>query len=235
MYSAVMSLMFSVTGGADWGDLAEPFCRINRIHCTVYASWVIIVTFGLVNITVGIFVRQAEEFHLWDRKLIVEGALQDHENAQAVLEDLFDRMDVDNTGEISIDDVKKCLRDTHVLAYFAQMEIDVDSNPEEFFRVLDTNSDNTVSREEFARVCMALKGGAKPLDVKRIFNHLGQVQQQVNQIADMAHHNRELAMENRRMIDSSHGGGSPRTVSPWLPTSQTSQHQTHQWMPPSRV
>merc|ERR1712224_281198 len=33
MYDAQMSLLYSVTGGADWGDMAEPFCSINRVHC----------------------------------------------------------------------------------------------------------------------------------------------------------------------------------------------------------
>merc|ERR1719401_494160 len=36
LYMASFSLLQSVTGGADWGELAEPFCKINGFHCAVY-------------------------------------------------------------------------------------------------------------------------------------------------------------------------------------------------------
>ncbi|CAK0847532.1 unnamed protein product [Prorocentrum cordatum] len=59
MFDAWLSLLYSVTGGADWASLALPFYMINPVHCLLYLMWVILITLGLVNITVGVFARQA--------------------------------------------------------------------------------------------------------------------------------------------------------------------------------
>jgi len=183
MYEAQMSLLYSVTGGADWGDLAEPFCTINRAHCCAYLIWVAVVLFGLINITVGIFARQAQEFHQWDRQLIVEGALQDNASMRATLMDLFDQMDHSGNGYLSKREITAGLESERIRAYFAQLNIDVEMHADQFFRLLDDDGNDRVDRDEFTTVCMRLQGGAKPLELQRIISGMEDIKRQLAEMA----------------------------------------------------
>merc|ERR1712129_193438 len=168
MFQAQFSLFLSVTGGADWGELAAPFCSINRFHCLVYVSWVVVVIFGLINITVGICARQAQEFHKYDRRLIVEGALADHTSMRETLNNLFDRIDVDQSGWLSRKEIEIALGQDSIRDYFAHLSIDIETNPDEFFKMLDEDGNDRVDRDEFAKTCLRLQGGAKPLELAKI-------------------------------------------------------------------
>merc|ERR1711966_216139 len=155
-----------------WGERAEPFCQINKLHCVVYCGWVMLVLFGLINITVGIFARQAQEFHQYDRHLIVEGAMADHSAMRETLMDLFDRMDESDNGFLSRSEIEQGLENLHIRAYSAQLNIDIEMNPDEFFRLLDEDGNDRVDRDEFAKTCMRLQGGAKPLELARIIGNI---------------------------------------------------------------
>jgi Ca2+-binding EF-hand superfamily protein len=181
-FQAQFSLLKSVTGGEDWGSLAAPFCSINQAHCVAYSLWIILVIFGFINITVGIFARQAQEYHHLDRHLIVEGALADRNIMRETLMDLFDRMDVSMNGYLSRLEIERGLEDLHIRAYFAMLNIDIEMNPDEFFRLLDEDGNDRVDRDEFAKCCMRLQGGAKPLELARI---IGSVEEMKGQLREL--------------------------------------------------
>jgi Ca2+-binding EF-hand superfamily protein len=179
---AQYSLLLSVSGGADWGDLAAPFCAINPINCVLYSTWVIVVIFGLINITVGVFTGQARQFHQYDRLLLVESALADHRSMSNTLTDLFDRIDTNNNGFLSRTEIEQGLKDIHIQAYFAQLNIDVEMNPDEFFGLLDEDKNDMVDRDEFVTICMRLQGGAKALQLARIMSNMEEVKSQLQDV-----------------------------------------------------
>merc|ERR1711983_165087 len=74
MPNAVLSLIYSISGGADWGNLAHPFWSVGIVYGLSYVAFVILTIFGLLNILVGIFVQEAEELSKWDKNFVVDVA-----------------------------------------------------------------------------------------------------------------------------------------------------------------
>jgi hypothetical protein len=183
MAASVMSLIYSCTGGADWADMAQPFCMLSPWLCSSYVVFVVIVILGLINITVGIFAQQAKDFYHYDPQLIVEGALADHESMRDMLYDLFDRIDIAHDGTVEFSDIKKSLQDTQIKAYFAELNIDVEMHPAQFFSMIDTDGSGLVEREEFAKACMRMKGGAKTLELVKVHKCVEEIQSQLHELS----------------------------------------------------
>ncbi|CAK0788605.1 unnamed protein product [Prorocentrum cordatum] len=64
MNLAMISLIFSLTGGADYGDLMKPFQMISPAFGWIYILFVVMVTLCLLNVLVGIFVQESEDIKL---------------------------------------------------------------------------------------------------------------------------------------------------------------------------
>jgi len=73
IFDSSMSLVYAVTGGTDWKELAEPFFHmgatgwpgwpghiLGSIWLTCFTLYVTFTTMGLLNVLVGVFVSQAE-------------------------------------------------------------------------------------------------------------------------------------------------------------------------------
>merc|ERR1711920_578824 len=74
---AVRALVYTITGGLSWGDVSEPFWHMSFVHGTIYGLFVVIAIFGLLNVLVGIFVRQTEEARSWDLDGVLGRAMED--------------------------------------------------------------------------------------------------------------------------------------------------------------
>merc|ERR1711920_903683 len=120
----------------------------------------------------------------YDRLLLVESALADHRSMSNTLTDLFDRIDTNSNGFLSRTEIEQGLKDIHIQAYFHQLNIDIEMNPDEFFRLLDEDRNDRVDRDEFAKTCMRLQGGAKPLELARI---IGSVEEMKVQLKELCH------------------------------------------------
>merc|ERR1712079_360307 len=46
MYVATYSLIYSISGGKDWGDLADPFVKISVLNGFIYTSIILFITVG---------------------------------------------------------------------------------------------------------------------------------------------------------------------------------------------
>merc|ERR1719401_1079016 len=106
---------------------------IHPVHSVLYLIYVIVITLGLVNITVGVFARQAQDFYQWDPHLIVEGALSDNNSTRETLREIFAMMDTSGNSILSRSEIERGMDNPFVKAYFAQLNIDIEMNPHEFF------------------------------------------------------------------------------------------------------
>jgi len=167
VWPGMRSLIYSVTGGMDWGDMAAPFWQIHSAYGIMYIAFIMFTVFGLLNVLVGIFVQEAAQLARWDRDLVLDDALTREQATIVQMRELFQLIDVDGTGEISFTELEKSLDDKEIRAHFALFEIDLKQAPE-FFSLLDTNGDGLVELEEFVEGCRRLQGGAKPMEIAQL-------------------------------------------------------------------
>merc|ERR1711920_534829 len=145
-------------------------------------GWVMVVLFGLINITVAVFMQAQKHFHQFDRTLLVEGALADQTDTRETLMELFDKMDVNKNGFLSRAEIQRGLNMEQIRAFFSQLNIDIEMNPEQFFRLLDADGNDRVDRDEFAHTCMRLQGGAKALELSRIIGGVEEMKGQLREV-----------------------------------------------------
>lgn len=165
---AVRSLIYSVTGGVDWGEICEPFWAISSIAGCTFVAFISFTTLGLLNILVGIFAQEAGELAHWDRDLVLDAASTRRGSMVKVLEELFKEIDEDDSGEISLSELKASLHNPQVKDYFSHLQVDFSHEPEVFFQQLDTTEDGIIRKEEFVKSCLRLQGAAKPSEVAKL-------------------------------------------------------------------
>jgi Ca2+-binding EF-hand superfamily protein len=168
MVPTITSLIFSLTGGADYGDLMKPFSDIRPFLGALYMFFVLAITFGLLNVLVGVFVQESEQMIHYDRSLVLQNALEQHECNVEVLSQLFSEIDKDSTGKITLEEMLAALKIQHIKAFFLHLDIDMAHNAKVFFSLLDEDKSGSVDRDEFIAGCMRLKGGAKPLSLEHL-------------------------------------------------------------------
>merc|ERR1711879_324548 len=112
----------------------------------------------------GVFVESAlqqtqdEEDHR-----LQEEARMKATNLQKIV-DLFQEIDADDSGSVSIEEFMDALQDEYVMGCFALLNIAA-TEAEQLFHLLDPEGEGEVDIEEFVTGCLRLKGEAKSMDI----------------------------------------------------------------------
>jgi hypothetical protein len=166
---SLISLIYTITGGVSWSELADPFFHMSPRpwHGFLYAMFVIATLFGLMNVLVGIFVTKSEDTMHIDKDGVLGRALAKRRGDISFLEEIFKEMDSNESGTITADDFVRALSKPRTQAYFHHLELHY-KDARAFFHQLDTNGDNLVDLQEFTDGCLRLQGPAKPQEVHEI-------------------------------------------------------------------
>jgi len=186
MGAAVVSLIYSVSGGADWGDLASPFWSISWGACGVsYMAFVILTIFGLLNILVGIFVQEAEELSKWDQDFVTDVAdfLEKKRRKDEQSLRLFNHVDTTKTGAVSLADLTRSLHNEKIESKFNKVGINV-AQVEILLNVIDADGNGHITRDEFIQGLSHLHSGAKATDVAQLLMEEQKMDAKMNTVKD---------------------------------------------------
>merc|ERR1712039_360221 len=78
--------------------------------------------------------------------------------------EIFQFLDHDNSGAISIAEFERLTENAKIKALFERVVGQEAWKVGRFFKLLDVDGDEMIEREEFVVGCMRLKGGAKNMD-----------------------------------------------------------------------
>merc|ERR1719382_46136 len=80
---------------------------------------------------------------------------------------LFQEIDCDASGIITIAELEQRLQDPQVRNWLQSLEIDAD-DAWTLFKLIDTDQSNVIDIEEFVMGCLRLKGTARSIDMQRL-------------------------------------------------------------------
>jgi len=146
-----------------------------------------------MNVVTGVFCQGAIEGATHDQTIVIESHMEFAERYAQQLKSLFNDMDRDGSGTITIDELEDHLQDPAVKAYFASLDIDP-SDTWTLFSLLDADGTNEIDLEEFIIGCFRLKGNAKAMDMVLLGYESKRLSKQIQGMETQMLHCQQLIM-----------------------------------------
>merc|ERR1711972_181540 len=162
---SVLSLYMAMSGGNDWGVYYDALMPLDFHYRVLFLFFMTFSLFAVVNIVMGVFVDSAVQSNHRDREFAVREELEHKKSYLESMKFIFEEMDADGTGHISLREFESKLGDERVIAYFNALKLDV-SDARTLFSLLDHDQSDAVSIHEFLSGCYKLQGESRSLDVK---------------------------------------------------------------------
>lgn len=161
------SLYASICGGYSWNELAEPLSCCGPLYVAIFIIYTSVAIFGVLNVVTSVFVDSAMEStqHFVDIK--IGEALNSKQVLVNHLRQMFEDLDVDNSGEISIEEMEVLMQNTQLAHYLEAIDIRHDE-VDLLFQMLDFDGSGSISTHEFCEGCLRLMGQAKSFDIHRM-------------------------------------------------------------------
>merc|ERR1712079_848062 len=114
MYFAIYSLLYSISGGQNWGELAEPFRMISIMDGFVFTLMIFFIMFGFFNVVIGIFVTETGDIENLDRDLVLQNAARRSEAMTDNIKFLFEKIDKHRDGFMTCDELSVALKNKDI-------------------------------------------------------------------------------------------------------------------------
>jgi len=181
---SLLSLFMSMSGGNDWAMYYEALAPLGGYYTALFLTFMAFCLFAVVNVVTGVFVDSAKQSSHVDREVVVQEELEAKKNYLRQMRAIFDEMDSDDTGCISMEEFERKLGDERVIAYFHAMKLDV-SDARTLFSLLDYDHTDEVDVKEFLQGCYRLQGESRRLDQVFMQYEMKKVTTVVEELRDM--------------------------------------------------
>jgi len=123
-----------------------------------------IVTFGLLNIIVGVVVENALSTAAKDQTRMKKAKDRDRQLVFNQLREIFEDADTDGSGYLTFDEVQKAIQQPEICNKLRMIDFPVDE-PHQVFQLLDYDDSGELTIDEFITGCLRMKGTAKSKDL----------------------------------------------------------------------
>jgi hypothetical protein len=191
--TSVLSLFMAMSGGDDWSAFYTVLVDLPAQYRFAFLLFIIFSTFAVANIVTGVFVESALQANMKDRDTVVHEELRVKKDYMQTMREIFEEMDEDGKGTISMTEFEDKLKDERVIAYFNVLKLDV-SDARTLFHLVDSDHSLEIQIEEFLEGCYKLQGESRALDMK-IMQH---------EVHFLQEHFREFEAETRALLLNMH-------------------------------
>lgn len=166
---SIFTLFKSMSGGVSWQEVVKPLAHAGASYVALFVAFFSFVYFAVMNVVTGLFCQSAIESAQRDQDDVIAEQLKQKEKYIHVCKKLFQDIDTDQYGAITIVDFEANLDDRRVQGFFESMEIEP-SDAWVLFNLLDTDGQGSVDVEEFVVGCLRLRGTAKGLHIAQMMH-----------------------------------------------------------------
>eukprot|EP00930_Biecheleria_cincta_P033128 TRINITY_DN22941_c0_g1_i1.p1 TRINITY_DN22941_c0_g1~~TRINITY_DN22941_c0_g1_i1.p1 ORF type:complete len:622 (+),score=101.80 TRINITY_DN22941_c0_g1_i1:33-1898(+) len=165
IHASMQTLFKSLTGGLTWNEALDPLVDLSGwMYGAVFLIYIAFCYFAVLNVMTGVFCHSAIRSAERDHELAIQAIHQDKKRYVDMVMKIFNKIDEDASGSISILEFERGFQDREVRAMLTSLELDA-HDAWTLFRALDFDGDNLVLAEEFLEGCLTLKGSAKAVDL----------------------------------------------------------------------
>eukprot|EP00928_Gymnodinium_smaydae_P056338 TRINITY_DN39731_c0_g1_i1.p1 TRINITY_DN39731_c0_g1~~TRINITY_DN39731_c0_g1_i1.p1 ORF type:complete len:544 (-),score=67.08 TRINITY_DN39731_c0_g1_i1:234-1865(-) len=162
-----LTLYACVLNGMSWSAVADALGEVSWITLVLFISYISFICLAVLNVVTGVFCQSAIESAHQDHEMMVQGVSQDKEFYLHGLQTLFNAIDEDGSGAVSIREFEHHFNDPAVKHLFAALGL-APSDAWSLFVALDVDGDNKVSAREFLDGCLNLRGSASAIGLANI-------------------------------------------------------------------
>eukprot|EP00927_Polykrikos_kofoidii_P000340 TRINITY_DN10128_c0_g3_i2.p1 TRINITY_DN10128_c0_g3~~TRINITY_DN10128_c0_g3_i2.p1 ORF type:complete len:679 (-),score=92.68 TRINITY_DN10128_c0_g3_i2:32-2068(-) len=164
-HQSLITLFVGVTGGEDWWTLFTLLRDIGPTVGVLFFIYICLLVLGVLNLITGLFVQRTMDEMSMNRDLATEVEREKTLTLASILRTLFEELDEEGTGVITLDQFKQSLASQQLRTFFLSFGLDV-NNPEVLFRLFDVDDSDGIEVDEFVYGCTSLRGGAKAVSVE---------------------------------------------------------------------
>jgi len=164
MLQTCYTLFAALTGGVDWADLADGLQEVGWSSVATMVFFVFFMIFAMTNIITAVFVESATESVYNDRDEVIQEEMRAESSTLNELRAIFERIDRQQSGSMSLVDFEAALKNPATLALFRRLGIEITA-AHGLFRLLDLDGSGSVTAIEFLVGCMKMRGGARSVDL----------------------------------------------------------------------
>eukprot|EP00929_Paragymnodinium_shiwhaense_P087156 TRINITY_DN47436_c0_g1_i1.p1 TRINITY_DN47436_c0_g1~~TRINITY_DN47436_c0_g1_i1.p1 ORF type:complete len:783 (+),score=171.38 TRINITY_DN47436_c0_g1_i1:54-2402(+) len=161
----VMTLYQSISGGVDW---SEPYNQLDLKglggETFFFLFFITFSIFALLNVVAAVFVEHTMQRSQKDRDFVMEAELESKREIIEKLISVFEEIDEDGNGYVSMEVFEEKVKDKQILTYFSALGLDIET-ARTLFVLLDYDETGIVSVQDFVLGCIRLKGSARALDM----------------------------------------------------------------------
>lgn len=208
--ASMLTLCKATMGGQDWEFLAAPLESVGPHAQAALILYIFIYAYGITNVINSIFIETTIENSNRDNRMIMQRQLEMKEDYIDKLQILFDVMDDDGNGVVSLKEFEHHASQEEMGAFLAALEIEA-TDAKHLFEVLSRGGCEDVDLDHFITGCFKLKGAAKSLDLISLGyeqKHVGRDQNQFFQESKILLHSMcELSKQQNEFFNEvkSHG------------------------------
>ncbi|CAE7619191.1 RH47, partial [Symbiodinium sp. CCMP2456] len=146
---ANLLLFKTVIAGDSWGRIAVPVIEAYPATAIIFVGSLLTLVFGVLNLIVAVVVDTFAEARQKDVQNLAEEMETDIEMDKKFLQKIFDRVDEDGSGELTLSElIEGARKDTEFQSRLRVMDID-EADLQQLFQMIDADDSGTVERDEF--------------------------------------------------------------------------------------
>jgi len=161
---SVFTLFKSITNGNSWEQVSKPLSDIHGVWLALFLIYIALTYFAVLNVVTGVFCQMAIEGAGKDEDELMQELLKMKDQYIHQLTSMFNVVDHNRSGKVSIQEFQGLLQDPDLVKFFATLQIDVE-DAWSLFKLLDTSGDGEIDVDEFVTGCLKLRGQARSVDL----------------------------------------------------------------------
>ncbi|OLQ08794.1 tRNA pseudouridine synthase A [Symbiodinium microadriaticum] len=184
LIGSMSTLLRSISGGMNWQGPADALGQVGTEWEVLFTLYVTFSCFAVLNVMTGVFCHSAITGAAQDEHLMVQSLLQEKDQFRQKFEQLFQEVDDDGTGHITLNEFERHFNDASLAALFEALDLP-STDAWSLFQTLDADGDHMIDADEFLDSCIRMRGPPRSVDVCAIKRQANKIRRQVVDLADV--------------------------------------------------